>query len=218
MGCGGSTPRVQVGPRTRQYFNKLHIEDSTVHELWSTFCKIDKSKEGKISMKEFLDFYGFEGSEFTKMVFSRMDYGHTGTINFEEYAISVWDFLTCDLNHFVFHLYDRDDSKFLSKAELEQISLGVYGIPFGHNSKSDKVVRRADSDGDGKVSFEEFCDFTKRNQNIAYPGHVMQREMMDRNGGEAMWRTLRKRRTLSNKEKSLYQILHDQASHHPPER
>jgi Ca2+-binding EF-hand superfamily protein len=215
MGCGGSTPIHATG-QSRRYFEKLHIEDTTVQILWNTFKKIDKGKDEQIEMKEFLDFYGFEDTPFRRMVFSRMDYGCSGKINFEEYAISVWDFLTCDLNHFVFHLYDIDDSKFLSHYELEQISMGVYGIPFGHNRKSDKVVERADGDGDGKVSFDEFCEFTKRNQNIAYPGHILQKELMDRNGGESLWRELKRRRHLSTKDKSLHQILNNQASHAPP--
>ena len=122
------------------------------------------------------------------------------------------------MNAFVFHLYDKDDSKQLSKTELEQISLGVYGVPYGQNKTSDKVIARVDSNGDGNVSFEEFCEFTKRNQNVAYPGHVMQREMMDRNGGESLWREIRKRRQLSTKDKSLYQILYNQASHAPPQK
>jgi Ca2+-binding EF-hand superfamily protein len=171
MGCGmSSSSAVNISARTRANFDKLHITDSTVQVLWDTFKQIDKSSEGEISMQEFLDFYGFEESPFRKMVFSRMDYGHNGGIDFGEYALAVWDFLSCDLNLFVFHLYDYDDSKFLSKRELEDISLGVYGIPYGHNKTSDKIISRADSDGDGQVSFEEFCDFTKRNQNVAYPG------------------------------------------------
>ena len=74
MGCGGSSA-VHVRAQTQGYFDKLHIESSTVQTLWNTFHKIDRSKEGEISYKEFLDFYGFEDSPFRRMVFSRMDYG-----------------------------------------------------------------------------------------------------------------------------------------------
>lgn len=217
MGCGSSIP-VRVSDRSKEYFKKLHIENSTIQVLWNTFRLIDRSKEDQISLTEFLDFFGFEDTPFRRMVFSRMDYGHTGSLNFEEYAISVWDFLTCDLNKFVFHLYDQDNSKVLSHSELEKISLGVYGIPFGRNSASDKVVERADLNMDGHVTFDEFCAFTKRNQNVAYPGHVMQKEMMDRNGGEHLWLELRCRRQLRTKDKSLHQILHNQTSHAPPPR
>lgn len=40
-------------------------------------------------------------------VFSRMDYGESGEINFEEYVFSIWDFLTNDLHHFVFQVFGK---------------------------------------------------------------------------------------------------------------
>jgi hypothetical protein len=85
-------------------------------------------------------------------------------------AVSVWDFLTLDLNHFVFHLYDHNDSGSITAAQFEELALGVYGMKHGHNKKLDRLIRSKDIDGDGKLSFEEFLDVFEHNKSLQFPG------------------------------------------------
>ena len=142
MGCGGSTGKAAVAEEepleplvieedTRRKFNVLNLDDHILTILWKTFCDIASinddtphhadSNQKCISKYQFHLFYKLDENRFTRMVFSRMDHGSSGHINFEDYVISIWDFLTSDLHHFVFHLYDTDNSKGLTINELEEL-------------------------------------------------------------------------------------------------
>jgi hypothetical protein len=136
-----------------------------------------------------------------------MDTDHSKKISFSEFIVNIWDFLTLDLDHFIFEMYDTDDSHQLSRAEFEEIALCAYGIPFGKNHKLDSAILRTDSDLDGKISFQEFREFVKRDQAIGYPGYQMQLTLMDHIGGQDFWKTLKEKRHNMHKNMSVHKIL-----------
>lgn len=196
-----------ISKNTYQKLNKLNINQKVIDILWTTFCKIDRSSSNSLSLDEFLRFYGMEENNFTRKIFSRMDHDKLGHLDFEEYAISVWDFLTLDLNQFVFHLYDIDDSKTLLKSELDDILKTVYGANPGENKTTDKKIMKMDSNVDGKVDFVEFCGFLKTENSFAFPAFTIQQELMNRNGGQDMWISLREQRHLAHKDENLVHKL-----------
>ena len=60
----------------------------------------------------------------------------------------------------IFKLYDNNGNGYISKMELQQISKA-----FGEESSLDEieeVIEMMDTDCDGKVSFDEFKAFMKR--------------------------------------------------------
>mmetsp|Transcript_37045 Transcript_37045/g.68896 ORF Transcript_37045/g.68896 Transcript_37045/m.68896 type:complete len:236 (+) Transcript_37045:476-1183(+) len=154
-----------------------------------------------------------------------MDYGDSGEINFEEYVFSMWDFLTNDLHHFVFQVFDKDDSQFLTHQEMEQIMLCSYGVQFdeNHNAKADQATHKllkktainavniADRNNDKKITFEEYEFFTRKNGLVEHPGHDMQEKLCKANGGGRMWAALRKQRVENHQTNSLHKVLHHHA-------
>ena len=70
---------------------------------------------------------------------------------------------SCDRNFLIsvaFKIYDMDKDGYISNGELYQ----VLKMMVGNNLKDhqlqqivDKTIIHADTDGDGKISFEEFC-------------------------------------------------------------
>ncbi len=64
----------------------------------------------------------------------------------------------------LFRAYDSDKSGFLEKAEAKQIAdkmseLGFFGISETGFWGYIELMRGSESDGDGKISLEEFLDF-----------------------------------------------------------
>ena len=60
----------------------------------------------------------------------------------------------------IFKLYDNNDDGYISKMEMQQISKA-----FGEESSFDEIeeiVEMMDTDCDGKVSFDEFKAFMKK--------------------------------------------------------
>lgn len=61
---------------------------------------------------------------------------------------------------FAFRIYDMDNDGFISNGELYQVLKSMVGNNLKENQLQqivDKTVIYADKDGDGKISFEEFC-------------------------------------------------------------
>lgn len=70
------------------------------------------------------------------------------------------DIDTCFLSAVAFRIYDMDKDGYISNGELFQ----VLKMMVGNNLKDtqlqqivDKTIINADKDGDGRISFEEFC-------------------------------------------------------------
>mmetsp|Transcript_20928 Transcript_20928/g.30161 ORF Transcript_20928/g.30161 Transcript_20928/m.30161 type:complete len:223 (+) Transcript_20928:102-770(+) len=214
MGSGCSADSHQGGldieltPETNEVISKLKLFPEEVDVLWQAFTAIDKEHSRLLNIKEFHNYFKLEETPFSRMVFSKMDGNDSHEISFIEFVINIWDFLTLDLLHFVFKLYDRDGSKTISRDEFENITLGAYGIAYGKNKTLDGMVARADSNVDGNITFEEFELFTRRHQNISYPGHQIQTAMKTRIGGEKFWDNLRESRERNFKDQSVFKILH----------
>jgi len=200
---------IQEEVNKSRLLRKLHLDHHTYKILMTTFLNINREHDHHVHYKEFLDFYGLRENYFSKMIFSRMDFGHKGTLDFEEYAVSVWDFLTLDLNTFVFHLYDNKDSGSISTAQFEELALGVYGVEHvGENRTLDRLIASKDHVGDGKMSFSEFCDVFKHNKSLQFPGYVIQNAFMEWNGGRELWEgRLRGQRIKKFGNKSIHEIL-----------
>merc|ERR1711997_1149897 len=88
-----------------------------------------------------------------------------GEVDFKEFIQGVSQFsVKGDKNsklRFAFKIYDIDNDGYISNGELFQ----VLKMMVGNNLKDtqlqqivDKTILFADKDGDGKISFEEFCD------------------------------------------------------------
>uniref|UniRef100_A0A0X3PWY4 EF-hand domain-containing protein n=3 Tax=Schistocephalus solidus TaxID=70667 RepID=A0A0X3PWY4_SCHSO len=87
-----------------------------------------------------------------------------GEVDFKEFIEGMSQFSVkgnkeAKLN-FAFKIYDMDDDGFISNGELFQ----VLKMMVGNNLKDaqlqqivDKTIMFADQDGDGKISFKEFC-------------------------------------------------------------
>ncbi len=203
---------IDIDEDTKRLLHRLHMNQKTIDILWHTFCKINKSKSKKITTQEFHDFYGIEETKFSALVFSRMDSSRSGNIDFQEYALAIWDYMTLDLNMFTFHLYDKDNSKCLNKSELDNITETVYGFKTGHNLTQDKRIGRMDSNSDGKITYDEFCTFVRSNSMIPNTAFNIRKEICDRNGGEDLWNEVKVRREQMFEDKSLQEILEVQNS------
>jgi Ca2+-binding EF-hand superfamily protein len=63
----------------------------------------------------------------------------SGKIDFREFVLSLWNYCTlgnATLDIFTFDLYDKDRSSILSKIEMEQMVMDLYGKNFQSNPKA----------------------------------------------------------------------------------
>eukprot|EP00049_Salpingoeca_infusionum_P014096 m.262675 g.262675 ORF g.262675 m.262675 type:complete len:203 (+) comp15595_c0_seq7:3451-4059(+) len=141
-----------------------NFTEAEIKRLGHRFKKLDTDGSGTLSTKEFMAIPELQQNPLVERVLAIFDDNGDGEIDFEEFIRGISLFSqkgdrTKKL-HFAFKIYDVDCDGFISNGELFQ----VLKLMVGSNLKDaqlqqivDKTIIYADKDGDGKVSFEEFC-------------------------------------------------------------
>ncbi|KAL9642334.1 hypothetical protein ABK040_007332 [Willaertia magna] len=152
----------------KNFAKETHFDLEEIQKLYEQFRNISSSREddGVIDKTEFKEALGLKDSLFVDRMFSLFDEDGDGSINFREFICGLSVFCekgTIDEKlKFSFRIYDFDKDGCISKEELYKLleaSLveNSLGIPQEQlTSLVDATFAEADTDGDGKISFEEY--------------------------------------------------------------
>lgn len=135
-----------------------------IRRLGKRFKKLDLDNSGSLSVEEFMSLPELQQNPLVQRVIDIFDTDGNGEVDFKEFIHGVSQFSVKGDKEsklrFAFKIYDIDDDGYISNGELFQ----VLKIMVGSNLKDhqlqqivDKTIIFADKDGDGKISFEEFC-------------------------------------------------------------
>jgi len=126
---------------------------------------MDITRDGKLSKTEVkAGLFKIEGKflsdEEIDAMFARVDCDGTGEIEYSEFVIasmSEEDLLSKDRLRKAFQLFDQDNSGTITVDELREcFAMFLKGSDLG-DDYIDKIIAQVDENGDGNVSFEEFC-------------------------------------------------------------
>ncbi|KAJ7374234.1 Calcineurin subunit B type 1 [Desmophyllum pertusum] len=141
-----------------------HFDADEIRRLGKRFRKLDLDKSGALSVEEFMSLPELQQNPLVQRVIDIFDTDGNGEVDFKEFIEGVSQFSVKGDKEsklkFAFMIYDMDNDGFISNGELFQ----VLKMMVGNNLKEtqlqqivDKTVINADKDGDGKISFSEFC-------------------------------------------------------------
>lgn len=141
-----------------------HFDADEIRRLGKRFRKLDLDKSGALSVDEFMSLPELQQNPLVQRVIDIFDTDGNGEVDFKEFIEGVSQFSVKGDKEsklkFAFRIYDMDNDGFISNGELFQ----VLKMMVGNNLKEtqlqqivDKTVINADKDGDGKISFSEFC-------------------------------------------------------------
>ena len=137
-------------------------------KLHKRFKKLDKDNSGQLEPNEFFDVPSLSQNPLVKRVISVFDTDKDGKISFMEFITGLASLSTSSNDKeklkFAFKVYDFDEDGFISNGDL----FTVLKIMVGDGLKDaqlqqlvDRTIVRADKDGDGLISFDEFCEMVK---------------------------------------------------------
>ncbi|PIO60435.1 EF hand, partial [Teladorsagia circumcincta] len=116
-----------------------------LRRLARRFKKLDIDGSGSLSVEEFMSLPELQQNPLVQRVIDIFDEDGNGEVDFRV----------------AFRIYDIDRDGFISNGELFQ----VLKMMVGNNLKDsqlqqivDKTILFHDKDGDGRISFQEFCD------------------------------------------------------------
>ena len=148
--------------------NFPHFKD--VINACKLFNKIDTNCDGKINKEEL--FNGLKSKlkmenleNVISLIFKKLDMNNNGFIEYEEFVRAGVDkeiFITDNILYFAFKYFDKDNSGEITFDEIEEMfKKSIPDKSKVHNSLL-KIIKEVDVNGDGKISFEEFCRVMKR--------------------------------------------------------
>ena len=140
------------------------FEAEEVRRLSKSFKKLDLNQDGSLSVEEFLTIPELQQNPLVRRVIDILDTDRNGEVDFQEFIHGVSLFsVRGDRDkklRFAFRIYDIDQDGFISNGELFQVLKTMVGSNLTDKQLQeivDKTILYADKDGDGKISFDEFC-------------------------------------------------------------
>ena len=141
-------------------------------EAGKLFNRIDLNNNGRIEKEELIKgiekYWNLTRNEVEKQVdtlFNHIDTDHNGFIEYEEFVRAAVDpkiFMSRNYLKFAFGYFDRDNSGDIS---LEEIKKRFMQTSKNNSEKVEKqlkdMFKEIDINGDGSISFEEFCKMMK---------------------------------------------------------
>ena len=136
-----------------------------INKLYQRFKKLDKDGNDELSPEEFLDIPALTNNPLVHRVINVFDKNKDGKISFLEFLGGLATLSTGaddeEKLKFVFRVYDYDDDGVISNGDLFKVLKMMVGNNLSEvqlQQLVDRTVIRADTNKDGVIDFEEFCE------------------------------------------------------------
>eukprot|EP00899_Mesostigma_viride_P013891 jgi/Mesvir1/22502/Mv18534-RA.1 len=146
---------------------------AALRKLFATYNQSDKDRSGMVDVKEFCNVLRVEKTPFVERLFALFDTDGSGTIDLREFFVGcahVGPVARDDKARFAFKVFDLDGDGSIDSDELCKIVKATNMTPESHIKKKVKwLMSQVDKNGDGKISYKEFFELSKRFPNIVFP-------------------------------------------------
>lgn len=125
--------------------------------------------------------------------FRIFDENGSGSVDFREFVISLWNYCTLSkaaLVIFAFDLYDNDNSGGIDVHEVELLLKEVYGQEFRASTQAQTIMTKLRGGHLGPekiIDINRFREFCRTHPAVLYPAFVLQTQMQGKIMGHKFW-------------------------------
>jgi len=141
------------------------LEDSQIAKLRETFQSLDENGDGELTLAEIMkacNSAGLGSTDEMKSVFESLDVDGSGSIGYSEFLAGMIDqknYLREELCWEAFRTFDQDGS---GSIDIEELKMILKNQNMEQDQDVEALFAEADKNGDGKISFEEFCQMLRK--------------------------------------------------------
>ena len=141
----------------------MNFSERELQKLYKNFSKIDRDKSGTLEPSEFFEIPELANNPLVKRVIAVLDRNKDSNISFLEFVQGLNSLSAGasqeDKLRFAFQIYDINNDGFISNGELFEVLKMMVGSNLNDTQLQqlvDRTIVKADTDFDGKISFDEF--------------------------------------------------------------
>jgi Ca2+-binding EF-hand superfamily protein len=197
---GGCVSRVNNGIRkldeiSRHTFDRIGLESEDIRKFAYFFRCVDIRQIGRVSSTELFNKLEIEKDKLNKKLFSFFDIDGNDALDFCEFTLSFWHFLTLDVPSipgFVFHLFDADNNMQLDFTELQQVVEVTHKTTLTRNRLLRSLAE--DLQDSAPLSRTQFIKYCSTHISVCQPLLALQLNLQDKFLGTDFWSQLSYRR------------------------
>jgi Ca2+-binding EF-hand superfamily protein len=158
-----------MGNKISKEEENLVFSKDELRILYDNFTNLDTNETGKLEYEDILNIPELSKNPIIKRVFRIFDLDDDGKISFYEFINGLSIFADSFSDNyrkleFIFKIYDYDEDGFISNGDLFKTVKLLIGNNLTNNHLQqlvDRTIVLVDKDLDGKISFDEFCEFVE---------------------------------------------------------
>ncbi|GIM09705.1 hypothetical protein Vretimale_13530 [Volvox reticuliferus] len=164
-----------------------HLPEPEITGLRALFMEMDSDGSGSITVEELRQALRRKGTlipaEELERIMAQADISGDGVLDYEEFLAATMNLAKLESQenlYMAFKFFDTDDSGYITREELSQALSKTCSAP-----EIDALLAQADSSGDGRIDYAEFCDLMRGgNKAFALASRSCKQGLMRSHGSE----------------------------------
>ena len=165
---------------------------------------------GLVDIDEFFMFYNIPENVLLYFLFQQFELTKRGSINFDQYLITLWNLLTMQHDDMAIFMYTAFNPTELSSIDVDEVKYMIkvlYGFPKKPPEIMKNVFKKLALNKNGVITLVEFVLLSRHHKALFKPFHDLKKMIRKHVVHTRYWREQGWKRRKFNRGKSIYEVI-----------